>query len=367
MKLKTLALIAASSAFSVSAYAQTEYNLDITNTANLTYTSGSDSRSAVSLPVTFKVDRKVTFNLSGTNTDRSVEPGETASSIYTLTNSSNAPIGYTLSQPAAANVTYIIDDDGTAGISAGDTRVTSSANPTTATPIALSTADGATASITIYVEVETDAVAVDGITTDYILTATAVEPATENIGAPGTDIIPTLATAVWTPGIVQTVVDNSAADANNQGILRTGTGTDTVSAAIIALVKSVQVLSDPITNPGGAVAAPGEFPRAIPGAVVQYTLTVNNTGTAAATVALTDLLSENFTKTATIASVLVDAGAPATTPTLAPATPTEIAAGFDELLTVPDVTVVAFDAAYQLANPADTEASTVVTFEVVLK
>jgi uncharacterized repeat protein (TIGR01451 family) len=364
MKLKTLAFIAASSVVSVSAYAQTEYNLDIVNTANLSYNSGNDPRTATSNIVTFKVDRKVTFNLSGTNTDRTVEPGQVESSTYTLTNLSNAPIAYTLSQPAAANVTYIIDDDGTPGISFADTRVTSLANPTTAIPIALETGDGITTSQTIYVEIVTADAAVDGETTDYILTATAVEPLTDNVGIPGTAIVPTIATEAWTQNVVQTVVDNSAASANNQGILRTGTGTYTVGAAIIALVKSVQVLSDPITNPGGAATTPGEFPKAIPGAVVEYTLTVNNTGSAAATVDLTDLLSVNFIKTATIASVLVDGIAPATTPTLVADGGT---VGFDELLTVPAVTVAAFDSAYQTANPTATEVSLIVTFEVVLE
>jgi hypothetical protein len=364
MKFKNLAFIAASSVVSVSAYAQTEYNLDIVNTANLSYTSGTDPRTATSNIVTFKVDRKVTFNLSGTNTDRTVEPGEVNDSSYTLTNLSNAPIAYTLSQPAAANVTYIIDDDGTPGISLTDTRVTSLVNPTTLVPIALETADGTTTSRTIYVEIVTANAALDGATTDYVLTATAVEPTIDNVGVPGTAIVPTLATEVWTQGVVQTVVDNSAVSANNQGILRTGTGTYTVGAAIIALVKSVQVLSDPITNPGGAATTPGEFPRAIPGAVVEYTLTVNNTGSAAATVDLTDLLSVNFIKTATIGSVLVDGIAPATIPTLVADGGT---VGFDELLTVPSVTVAAFDSAYQLANPTATEVSSIVTFEVVLE
>jgi uncharacterized repeat protein (TIGR01451 family) len=360
MKLKTLALIAAGAMFSTSALAQTEYNLLIENTANLSYTSGTDPRNAVSNKVEFRVDRKVIFNLTGSNTDRTVEPGETASSTYTLTNSSNAPIGYTLTQPANANVTYIIDDDGTSGISAGDTRVTSSVNPTIATPIALDTADGSTTSQTIYVEIVTATAAVDGATTDYTLTATAVEPTTDNIGTPGTAIVPTLATAAWTPSVVQTVVDNSASDSNNQGILRTGTGTYTVSAAIIALTKSVKVLEDPISG----VAGPTVFPKAIPGAKVEYTLTVKNTGHAPATVELTDLLSENFDKANTVSSVLVGGAAPASTPTLVANTATS---GFDELLTIPAVTVVAFDAAYQSANPSHTEASTVVTFEVVLK
>jgi uncharacterized repeat protein (TIGR01451 family) len=360
MKLKTLALIAASSAISVSAYAQTEYNLEISNTANLTYTSGTDSRSAVSLPVIFKVDRKVTFNLSGTNTDRTVEPGETASSSYTLTNSSNAPISYTLAQPVADNVTYIIDDDATPGISNDDTRVTSLANPTTATPIFLSTADSAaTATVTIYVEIDTDAAAIDGDTTNYTLTATAVEPTGTLIaGANAGDII--VAAAVddpWIEGTVQTIADDTL------GTIRTETGTYTVGAAIIALEKSVLILSDPISGTAG----PGIVPKAIPDAVVQYTLTVKNTGSVAATVELTDLLSENFTKTATITSVSVNNSTPGTTPTLTAASTAEIASGFDELLTIPSVTVVAFDAAYKLANPSDTEASTVVTFEVVLK
>jgi hypothetical protein len=367
MKFKTLALIAASSVVSVSVYAQTEYNLDIVNTANLSYTSGNDARTTTSNILTFKVDRKVTFNLSGTNTDRTVEPGKTASSSYTLTNLSNAPISYTLTQPTASNVTYIIDDDGIAGISSDDTRVTSSENPTTATPIALETGDGTTTSRTIYVEIVTADAAEDSNTTGYILTATAVEPSTDNIGTAGTAIVPTLATEAWTQDVVQTLVDNSAADANNQGILRTGTGTYTVSAANIALVKSVQVLSDPITNPSGAATSQGEFPRAIPGAVVEYTLTVNNTGSAAATVDLTDLLSVNFIKTATIGSVLVDGSDPTSTPTFVDATAAQITAGFDELLTISDVTVAAFNSAYQAANPSATEASSIVTFEVVLK
>lgn len=363
MKLKTLAFIAASSAMSVSAYAQTEYNLDVLNTANLSYTSGTDARTATSNEVTFKVDRKVVFSLTGTGADQTVTPGETSTASYILSNSSNAPIDYEISVPTATNVTYIIDDDGTAGISAGDTRVTSTDSAAT---IALSTADGATPTQTIFVEIVTAANAVDGSSTAYSLQATAVEPATGNLAGttPGDDIVPTLASDAWDPAVVQTIVDNSAADADNQGILRTDIGTHTVSAANIALTKAVAVIEDPITGP--LDAANSVYPKAIPGATVQYTLTVKNTGSTGATVQLTDLLSENFTNTATAASVLIDGTAPATTstPTVAADSSTT---GYDALLTVPNVTVVAFDAAYQTANPSDTEASTVVTFEVVLK
>lgn len=354
MNLKTLAFIAAGSVMSVSAYAQTEYNLDITNTANLSYTSGTDPRTAVSNAVVFKVDRKVIFNLTGPATaDKTVAPGDTTYSQYTLTNSSNAPIDYIIAAPTDTNVTYIIDDDGTPGVSPGDTRISSTDTPS---PIALTTADGATPTQTIFVEVVTAANAVDGDATTYNLQAKAVEPAGSTIGTPGADIVPTPESAIWVQNTVQTVVDNSAADADDQGILRTETATFTVGAANITLTKAVQVINDPITGALDAVA--GVYPKAIPGATVQYTLTVKNTGHAPATVQLTDLLSENFDKTNTITSVLVDGIAPGTAPTLAAdATP-----GFDALLTVPNVTVIAVP-----ANNTPTEQNTVVTFEVVLK
>jgi hypothetical protein len=357
MKLKTFALIAATSAISVSAYAQTEYNLDVTNTANLSYTSGSDARTAVSNVVTFKVDRKVIFNLTGTNTDQTVAPGDVTTSEYTLTNTSNAPIDYKITAPTSPNVTLIIDDDSTPGISAGDTRVTSSSNPTTTTPIALTTADGGAPSRAIFVEITTPATAVDGDTTAYSLQISAVEPAGSNIGTAGNNIIPTPVTTAWDPAAVQTVVDNSAANADNQGILRTGTGTFTVGAANIALIKSVKILSDPISG----TAAANVFPKAIPGAVVQYTLTVKNIGHAPATVQLTDLLSDKFDKLGTITSVEIGGLAPTAsqTPTL---TADSSTTGFDGLLTVPNVSVSAVP-----ANDTPPEQNTIVTFEVVLK
>lgn len=355
MNLKTLAFIAAGSVMSVSAYAQTEYNLDITNTANLSYTSGTDPRTAVSNAVVFKVDRKVIFNLTGTNNDQTVAPGDTTYSQYTLTNNSNAPIGYVIAKPTDANVTYIIDDDGTPGVSASDTRITITDTADTIIPLAAS--DGTTPpNQTIFVQVETPVNAVDGDATTYNLQAKAVEPAGSTIGTPGADIAPTAVSDPWAQNTVQTVVDNSAADAGDQGILRTETGTFTVGAANITLIKAVQVISDPITGALDAVA--GTYPKAIPGATVQYTLTVKNTGHAPATVQLTDLLSENFDKTGTINSVLVDGATPTTTPTLAADTSTT---GYDALLTVPDVTVIAVP-----ANNTPTEQNTVVTFEVVL-
>jgi uncharacterized repeat protein (TIGR01451 family) len=363
MKFKTLAFIAAGSVMSVSAYAQTEYNLDIKNTAKLTYTSGSDDRTAESAEVVFKVDRKVIFTLSGpTTADKTVAPGDTTTSVYTLTNDSNAPVDYAIKPPTETNVTYIIDANGNGVVDAGETTITSTDTPN---PIALTTADGATSSVSIIVQVVTAANATDGNATTYNLQAKAVEPTGSTIGTPGTDIVPTAADAVWTPLVVQTIVDNTDTNANNQGILRTESGTFTVGAAVIALNKAVKVISDPITdeilaaNPTSTAKA-----KAIPGATVQYTLTVQNTGSAPATVQLTDLLSDKFVKTDTVGSVLVNDVAPVA-PKEATLTSETGTAGFDALLTIPGVIVPA--ATFKSDGTLETAAEVEATFEVVLK
>lgn len=60
-----------------------------------------------------------------------------------------------------------------------------------------------------------------------------------------------------------------------------------VQAATMTVTKTSQVISDPFTGNLGAA----NFPKAIPGAFVEYTVTVNNNGGAAATaVAITDPL-----------------------------------------------------------------------------
>jgi uncharacterized repeat protein (TIGR01451 family) len=350
MKLKTLALIAASSVMSMSAIAQTEYNLTVTNTAKLTYTSGTDAREAISDPVTFKVDRKVIFSFTevdpGSNA-QIVAPGDTTYSEYTLTNFSNAPIDYKItpeSGTAPFTISYLIEDGTTTGPDANDTEITNA--------IALAAYNGTDAvTQTIYVKIVTAATATDGNSQLYTLTATAVEPTgTPIVGATaGDDIVADAASDPWIEGKVQTIADETL------GTIRTETGTYTVGAAIIALVKSVAILSDPISG----IASATVFPKAIPGAIVQYTLAVKNTGHAPATVELTDLLSKMFDKVDTVTSVLVGGIAPTGLVTLAnDATTTEN----DSLLTIPDVSVIAVP-----ANNAPPEQTTLVTFEVVLK
>jgi len=356
MKLKTLALIAASSAMSMSAIAQTEYNLDIKNTAKLTYTSGSDNRTAESLEVVFKVDRKVIFNLSGgVNNDLDVSPGEKSTVAYTLTNNSNAPVDYVLSTPTEDNVTYYIDVNSTPADLTDDIKVVKGNNPTETNPISLLLSDGVTPpTVDIFVEVVTAAIAVDGDSTSFSLVAKAVEPSQ----FPLVDIDPTAEDEAWVQNTVQTVVDNSAPLAGNKGILRTESGTHSVRAAIITLIKSVLVLKDPITDLSTDI---NKKAKAIPGATVQYSLTVKNTGHAPATVELTDFLSTMFDKTGTIASVKINGSDPTGTqaPSLVADTSTT---GFDQLLTVPNVTVIAVP-----SDDTPAEQNTVVTFEVVLK
>jgi hypothetical protein len=364
MKLKTLAFIAASSAMSVSAYAQTEYNLDVLNTANLSYTSGTDARTATSNVVTFKVDRKVIFSLSGTGADQTVTPGETSTASYILSNSSNAAIDYEISVPTASNVTYIIDVNNDGLIDAGDTRITSTDSAAT---IALSTADGATPTQTIFVEIVTAADAVDGSSTAYSLQATAVEPATGNLAGttPGDDIAPTLASIEWDPAAVQTIVDNSATDADNQGILRTETGTFTVGAAVITLNKAVAVIEDPITGP--LDAANNVYPKAIPGAIVEYTLTIYNTGSVAATgITLTDEVQAPFDLTDTYTELFYDDTGTAIVPGNIAVSDNEITISNIEVIADTDTSDNTTDAVSGEIIPNSTDGKTVVKFTVTL-
>ncbi len=292
MKLKTLALAVTATVASFSAAAETTYKLPISNTAKISYSINStvieDTDTA-----NFVVDRKVTFDLSGTNNSLTVNAGDTATSIFTLTNTSNAPIGYKFSLPPVATPTitvkYYVDTDGDGAITAADTEIDAN------TIVELEQDTGSSAhQAQIIVQVTTAGNATDAEAIDYSLVATAVEPAVGFIDPAGNDIAPTEATASWDPANVQTVVDSdpsNGSDSKDTNIIRTEEGTYTIGAAKISLSKSVLVIEDPIT---GKISA-NNFPKAIPGATVEYTLTITNSGSLDASgITLTDDVQSPF-------------------------------------------------------------------------
>lgn len=378
MKLKTLALIAASSAMTLPAFAadpeawditatDTLFGTDITNQATFTYSVGTGTNKKDftdnSNIIEFQVDRKVIYNVSSSASGTvSISAGGTSNFTYTLTNDSNAPISFELPIPPE-NTTYTIRN---IGENSGGIVITNGTQ-TTSTDLIIDLLKGDLAVSNndqkiIVVTTTAPGSLIEGNTIDPTFSIVAVEPAdsleigkslTEKGVTKGDPIVAIDNTQGWVTSIIQTVTDPALIDSGEIKI--TGSQLFEVKSAVISLEKSVRIVSDPInitTNP-----------KAIPGAVIEYTLTVSNTGSLSATVELTDLLNERFTLTDTINSLKIN------TASYAGTAPITIAAEAstpenDSLLTIPEVTVGAY---VSTADPSYVEETTIVTFEVVLK
>ena len=96
------------------------------------------------------------------------------------------------------------------------------------------------------------------------------------VGTQGADILTDDAAAADLPGTVQIVFGDGASDGGD--VIRNGRFADTdayrVGAAQITVAKNSAVISDPINL--------GVNPKAIPGAVVEYTVTISNAALASA-------------------------------------------------------------------------------------
>lgn len=255
--------------------AGTAANTDITNTATVNYSVGGIAQSAInSAPSTFKVDRKVNLTVAAGSTT-STSPGSTAVAVaFTVTNSGNDTDNFTL---AAANQTgdnfdvtnvKIYRDNGDGVFNAASDTLVSGAVAFTADQTS-----------TIFIVGDIPLAVANSNTSIVKLTATTGYTASSGADTAG----------------VETVFADTGRDGteniNNSYV---------ISSASLAVTKTAVVISDPInltTNP-----------KAIPGATVEYTITVTNSGSAAATsVVLTDSIPTNTTYTAN--SMTLNAGA----------------------------------------------------------
>lgn len=327
MKLKTLAFIAATSAMTLPAFAaeyditalDTAFGTNVSNTASLKYQVNGTNIEKDSNTVDFKVDRKVIFSVTDNQTGTDpvpVQAGAVATTIFTVQNDSNAPISYALPVPPEfTEYSYLSPADGTTVITIKyDTDPTSSdliiplevGNP-------VAGQDGDTIEITVAITVPNNAE--DGTTVTSSLALTAVEPATNADISNGTGtgvtagdpIVATLDTVTWDQAVIQTITLPGLLDGT--GVELTSTQAFIVEAAAITLAKSVRIVSDPINGTTN--------PKAIPGAIVEYTLTITNSGQVEATgVDLSDEvptvfdLTDAYTETYTLDGV-------DTTPTIA--------------------------------------------------
>ncbi len=254
--------------------AGTTAGVDILNEARVNYEVGSVAQPEETASVTFKVDRRVDFTLVPVDTNlKGVSPGEQDAWVdFTLTNTSNADLDFSL---ALAHMTGGAVGSGTDNVDLDNIQFAVSpdriadADPSQSDPQFV---DTLLADQSIRIRAWGDANLllglVDGDVSGVQLTATAREP-----GSGGTGTI----TYGGADGAA--TVESVAADAGNDGAEAAIDGF-LVNAASLAITKGYTV------DGGGP---------AIPGATVEYTITIVNSGSADATgVAITDDLVDDL-------------------------------------------------------------------------
>lgn len=274
----------------------------INNTASVDYTVGGVNQPDVlSNTSSFLVDRRVNLTVAevgGAATQ--VVPGASGQvSTFTVTNLSNAAMDFRLAASQDANgATTAFADTDNFDLTGVQVFVDSNGNNTydpgidTATFIDELAAD---ATISVFVVATVPSGQVNGDTAGITLTAVAAQSTdgtgayVATVGTLASDAVETNTTANDNTAFIDTVFGDGAGDTDGAGDGRFSDDDefDVVTAAIV-VVKSSTVVSDPFNGTS--------FPKAIPGAVIEYCLDVNNTGAAAAgSIVLTDAIPANTT------------------------------------------------------------------------
>ena len=343
-----MAFIAGFGIFTTQALAQiagvTPSNTDITNQARLAYSSGTGI-GAVAQPdilsniTTFKVDKLVRVlvaEVGGSPTTATPNTlfntsGAGNVTTFTVTNQGNDPQGYVLTGVATAA--------GSVQLPAGGTTYTNSITPAltcstfvdangngtyqfaTDTAIAIPTlVTGASATVFVVCDIPStvaNPTVVNGAVAITELVATTANNAT--CAANGTGCV-TTSTAGSTP---LNAVDNftqvdvvfgdiiagsAAGDALRDG-RHSARDAFVIAAATLTVVKTLTVLCDPANFAGNGSTI---FPRALPGAYIQYKITITNTNAAAgASATLTTITDALQTANVTMDPDLVTATAAA--------------------------------------------------------
>ncbi len=263
----------------------TDAGTSIDNTATVTYQVNGAVQQPATGSASFLVDRVVNFVITNPDSANTVvAPNEqNAVATFLITNNGNSPIDLSLTAinlPDGNSVNSSTDDaqmsatfefiadndgDGTFGSLGDDDFV--DALPE----------DGA-----ILVAVLSDApiTLTDGQIAHIELTATAGDPgASLNPGQDGVEGAPLAEVASDDPTVIDTVFD----DAGQDGFETSQDGYQ-VEAATLTIDKVATVISDPINGTTD--------PFAIPGAIIEYAITITNAGSASATnISIGDVLT----------------------------------------------------------------------------
>lgn len=299
-----IALIAMSSSPALAV--GTTAGADITNNVSVTFNVGGEAQTAVTDSDTFTVDRKIDVNVNFTGaTPVSVSPGQTRAALsFDVTNLSNAAVDLDLTTVLTAgtganisNIEIYLDADGDGTLSAAELA----AGPITYLD-EVAADDGAgteTISVIVVADISTGAVNSDAF--DIALVANAHEAG--SAGSLGAEI--TATSGANTAGVDTVLADGNGGtgeDVDNDGAY-SDEGTLSVSGALMSVVKSSRIVSDPVNGTTN--------PKAIPGAVIEYCIAVTNgAGAATATaVNVADDLPADVTFTASDFGIFVDGSA----------------------------------------------------------
>jgi uncharacterized repeat protein (TIGR01451 family) len=250
----------------------------VTNNVSLDYKVGGVDQTQVTASDSFTVDRKVNLAVAEVGSaTTSVSPGQLAAvTAFTVTNSSNASLDLALAATQLSGGTAA--HGGTDNFDASNVRVYVDTNSNgafdagTDTQVSYLDQVGADSSRTVFVVVDIPLSRATGDVAGVRLTASAAEAnAAGSLGASVTET-----SGANTSG-VDTVFADTSADGN---VARDGAHFDeddyTILAAALTAAKSSRVISDPFNGTTN--------PKMIPGAVVEYCVSVANAaGSATAT------------------------------------------------------------------------------------
>ncbi len=256
----------------------TDAGTEIDNTAVISYAvNGANQADLNAVAPTFVVDRVVNFTLDTDNAALTqTAPGETGAIVlYTLTNIGNSPLDFRL---VADNVTTGDDDDMQAGtfVAFVDTNTNGLLDGAeTAFVDALPEGD----TVTITVLADAPAVVVDGEIALVTLSAIAADPYdgvnTVNPAADGSLGADLVDGGLDATGLIESVFDEDGPGVGGDGIQVFDTDGYQFDFTALTIAKASAVISDPVNGTSS--------PFAIPGAIIEYTVSIGNPGSSSTT------------------------------------------------------------------------------------
>lgn len=290
-----LALVMAPSAFA----AGTDAGTNITNTATVNYDVGGVSQPPVTNPTPddFEVDRRILFTVAATDGAESVAPGAQNQALtYVIQNDTNDTVDFYLSVEELTGDDFDGADGGSAAqfyLDDGDGIFNGADTLLPVSPLGKPYLDnvpeynGVPGNLrVVHVVYDIDTGLANGDTADVYLVADA----TSNAGADSAIYTESATDGVLVVDTVLGDADGPATNDDARDATHSAMDSYLISTATLAVSKTSRVVTDPFncTVVGDSTSCTGT-PKRIPGAVIQYCITVqNNGGAIAEDVVITD-------------------------------------------------------------------------------